>query len=251
VTALPPALFGLGFSLILLIAVQPSRLVIGGPTAYPRRPNLGYPVVIGLGVLELLLVGGALTGAWKRLPRWSLTWCGGAVPAVAFALMLAAEDRAFLISPLVDRALVLVLLGLLGAVALVASWRGWRHGALVGMGSCGMFMVFPCFFMAAAPWKRVDLAMLMAPVGGALSLLIFGFVRSRAGIAWVFVALAAALNAACLLLYMLVVLTRPEFVSGPEFILPLVLMAQGGLLGPPLLSLLITVCRRRWARQAA
>lgn len=251
VTALPPVLFGLGFSLALWVAVQPSRLVIGGPTTYPRWPSAWYPVVIGMGVLELLVVGVALIGAWNRLPRWSLTWGGSAVLAVAFALMMAADERAFLISPLVDPLLMLVLIGLCGVVALAGAWRDWRHGALVGMGACAMFTLFPCFFMAAPPWKRLDLAMLIAPVGVALSLLIFGFLRSRDGLRWVFLVLTAALNAVCLLLYTLVVLTRPELVSGTEFVLPLVVMAQGSLLGPLLLSLLVTICRGRWMPQAA
>jgi len=98
IAALPPALFGLGFSPALMVAAGSSNRVVGGPTSYPWVPSAACPrgTNLAVGAPVLLLLGWALVDARKRLPleshldRWCDSGCG--------------------------------------------SWDGWRHGALVGMG---------------------------------------------------------------------------------------------------------------------
>jgi hypothetical protein len=169
--ALPPALFGLVMSLCVVSAV-PLRSVVWGAATPLRLPlsgqTLGVPAVM-LGLLILLLVGGALAGLARRCAEWSHTWSTAAVVAVAMALSI------------------------LAAVACVAARRGMSEAALVTMGFTSVSSLVAGLSALGSPMLRMDIALAMAPAGLVFALLIVAFLRWQGRARWVALGLTAVL----------------------------------------------------------
>jgi hypothetical protein len=160
VAALPPLLLGLG---ILLNA-----LIVGKPwyTVSPWRLYLG----IALELLAALVIAvGGVIALWRRLPDWGYTWLGAALMLLAGGVKMLAEERAetgqFLISPIGDIAVtVLVFLAGLAALA-AAAWRGWAQAGMVSIGLATTLALSLCATATNAPFYRYDLALLAGPLG--------------------------------------------------------------------------------------
>lgn len=196
IAALLPTLFGVALMVTTLIIFPLDGLVIGGPS---RSVLYGEISLIRLGIgtalsvaAVIVLVVGALVGAWRRLPRWSYTWAGAATWAWALALSVAGEDRSFLISPLAD--VLVVLLVVIVAPVIVAAVRGWQDGALVGLGMATIICLNIIASMTAGPFNRVDIALACGPVGLLYSALILWFMRGDTQVKAVSLALVALLG---------------------------------------------------------
>jgi hypothetical protein len=193
--ALPPALFGLVMSLCVVSAV-PLRSVVWGAATPLRLPlsgqTLGVPAVM-LGLLILLLVGGALAGLARRCAAWSHTWSTAAVVAVAMALSILADDVPYLISPLLDALMLVALVLILAAVAFVAARRGMSEAALVTMGFTSVSSLVASLSALGSPMLRMDIALAMAPAGLVFALLIVAFLRWQGRARWVALGLTAVL----------------------------------------------------------
>jgi len=191
--ALPPALFGLLLSLCVLGVVPVRSIVWGGSTPLPR-PLLGQTFSLPaamLGLLVLLLVGGALAGLLRRFAAWSHTWSTAAVVAVAMALSILADDVPYLISPLVDALILIALVLVLAAVAFVAARRSMTEAALVAMGFTSACGLVATFLTLASPMLRMDIAVGVAPAGLVFTLLLSAFLRGQGRVRWIAVALTA------------------------------------------------------------
>ena len=261
VAAVPPLLFGLMLSVALLVATAPNRVVIGGPTPYGtcvrrlRDAGLtGSPLclvgLVGAPLLAGMVVfAGALVGARRRLPLWSYTWACGAWVGVVSLLQVLGEDRPYLISPVVDIAIVLGLLALQGVLTLIAALRGRSDAALVGMGFAAPFAVMVCSAASAAPFRRVDVALLAAPAGLASAALIFAFLRVRRGVRWVSLGLLAVLDVALILVYSSALSVSGRWPLEPmrSFQRAVLLITLAGLVGPVILSSVLGKWRARVA----
>jgi len=176
--ALPPAIFGLSMAILILLSGPLTRLVIGGPTR-PRYPLNSVGLVAG-GTLVLLalltLAAGGVIAAVRRLPLWGHSWTGAAVMGVMFMLIIAGDDRPYLVSPVVDVLLVIVLLLILGAALASAGWHGPFLGGLAGLSTAMILSLAVVWCAQAGPFSRLDLALLTAPLGLVYSSLLYGFV---------------------------------------------------------------------------
>jgi hypothetical protein len=148
---MPLFLFGLCVAAIALFL-----FTIGGPSeivSLARGPVWHYgALVVGLAALAALVTvaGSALRG---RLPAWSYTWIGAMLAGTLIALNLVVEDRAFVLAPAVDVAL-LVLLALATLITYgSAASRGWPHSGLYTVGVCGTLGLALCFFGVAGPFQ--------------------------------------------------------------------------------------------------
>lgn len=239
--ALPPLLFGLALSAFLLGYVPWRDVVWGGPTRYPT-PSPSFTPLVVPSIVGLALICGGLVAAGRGLPRWSYTWASGAVVAVLSALVLMGDELPYLISPTVDMLLVLGLLALLGAMALIAAWRGVTDAGLVGLGMGGTFTTAVLFFASAAPFSRLDVSLLALPAGLVMCGLIMAYLRGSSAVKRAAVVVTAGLAGVAIWGYRAVILADlPEF--DPSFQWKLWAMAWVGLLGPPLLAWLLELRR--------
>ena len=180
--AFPLLLFGLCVAAIALFL-----LTIGGPseiTSLARGPVWHYgALVVGLVALAAL-VAAAVIALKGRLPAWSYTWIGAMLAGTLIALNLVVEDRAFVLAPAVDIAL-LVLLALATLITYgSAASRGWPHSGLYAAGVCATLGLALCFFGVAGPFCAC-LGGLAALLGIVEAALVYAYLHgSNAGIAW-------------------------------------------------------------------
>jgi hypothetical protein len=178
--ALPPALFGLSIAIFLLLPVPLGRLVIGGPTRVRYGAgvnNLGLQVGIGVVLLAtLILAAGVVLSAVRRLPLWAHTWTGAAVMAILFILVAAGDDRPHLVSPAGDVLILIAILLMLGAALGAAGWRGPLLGGLAGLSTTMILSLGVVSWASAAPFSRLDVALLAGPLGLVYGGLLYGFV---------------------------------------------------------------------------
>ncbi len=178
--ALPPAIFGLSVTVFLLLAVPLGRLVIGGPTHVRYGANISAAgLAAGVGVVllaTLILAAGGAVAAMRRLPAWGYTWTGAAAMAVLFVLAVAGDDRPYLVSPAVDVLILSVLLLTMGAALGAAGWRGPLPGALAGLSTAMILSLVVVSCASAAPFDRLDVALLAGPLGLAYGGLLYGLV---------------------------------------------------------------------------
>ena len=242
-TALPPAFFGLALALLMLSLVPLNKLVVGGPTPLIGLvPRIG-PLVLGFVVLAALAIG-ALWAAQQGLPAWTHVWTTGGVVAVAFMLMLAADEREFLISPLWDKAVLFCVLACLTALALVAAGRSAAQAALVGMGFASSLSMGVTFAHYAGPFYRVDRALWVAPAGLAFSALLVAAVVGDRRTRSLAVVLCSALAGTLLWSYDLTI--TPLLPSPPavRFFVPLAAIAAVGMFAPLTLAHLLQSWRQ-------
>ncbi|MDY6877379.1 MAG: hypothetical protein SWK90_14405 [Chloroflexota bacterium] len=245
VAALPPLLFSLGIAL--------SWQVIGVPwhTAPPWRLITG--VVVGLAPAAVIAIGG-LIALVRRLPDWGYVWVGAAMMGLVLLLKVLAEERAevgvFLISPVADIIVMLVIL-LAGLVVLsVAALRGWPHAGLMSIGLAATLGLSLFQMVAVPPFYRLDVALLSVPLGLLVAALTYVYARGAdlariavlVGVELVNVGIAWAADR----VWHDWLLARGQ----PSPLLPLLVLLTGALLAGPLLGLLGRplrgVLRRAW-----
>ncbi|MFQ5811990.1 MAG: hypothetical protein ACE5I2_02175 [Anaerolineae bacterium] len=178
--ALPPAIFGLSITVFFLLVVPPSRLVIGGPARVRYGSGINpTALAVGVGVMLLatltLAVGGVVAAA-QRLPLWGYTWTGSAVMGILCVLMIASDDLPYLMSPMVDVLIGITLLLMMGAALGMAGWRGPLLGGLAGLSTTMILSLVLVFGASAAPFSRLDIALLAGPLGLVYGGSIYGFV---------------------------------------------------------------------------
>jgi hypothetical protein len=178
--ALPPVLLGLSIGISLLLRAPLSRLVIGGPTRIRYTPGVitgGMMVTIGVIVLaSLILVIGGVVAAARRLPLWGTTWVGTTVMVIVFALMVVSDDLPYLVSPLIDMLIALALMLLLAAVLAAVGWRGPLLGGLAGLSTIMILSLVVVSWASNPPMNRLDVGLLVGPLGLIYGGLIYGFV---------------------------------------------------------------------------
>ena len=178
--ALPPVLLGLSIAISLLLRAPLSRLVIGGPTRIHYSPGIitgGMAIGIGAIVLAaLILVIGGVVAAARRLPLWGHTWIGTTVMVIVFALMVAADDLPYLVSPLIDMLIVIALLLMMGAALGAVGWRGPLLGGLAGMSTTMILSLVVVSWASNPPINRLDVGLLVGPLGLIYGGLLYGFV---------------------------------------------------------------------------
>ncbi len=176
--ALPPMLFGLSITLPYVWLIPLGLLNIGGATALRPTPvfNTLLLFVVGIVLLNtLILIVGSLFAATRRLPVWSHTWTGAAVMVTTFILAVASDDLPYLISPMIDVLIILALMLLLGAALGIAGWRSLLTGGLAGLGAVMILSLGTVWAAQAAPFSRLDIALLAGPLGLTYGGLIYNF----------------------------------------------------------------------------
>lgn len=248
--ALPPGLLGLLLSLCVVFSVPLRSVAWGGPTPLNMlragEPGGAPPAILGL--LILILVSGALIGLARRWPAWSYTWFAAAVVSLALVLSILADDVPYLISPLADQLLLLVLVLALAALSLVAAWRGLTEAALVTMGFTSAFALSVAFSAVAAPMLRMDIALAVAPAGLAFAFLIGVFLRGQGGARWMALLLTAVLAGGLIWVYTSAVAKALSVDVAWRFLRVLVAIAAAGFLVPLVLGWVVSV-RHGPARQ--
>lgn len=196
-TALPPLILGVWLSGFVVVLVPLNSIVWGGAT--PLRVPLSGQVLrapaVMLGLLVLVLVGGALVSVARRRAVWGHTWSTAAAVSVAMGLSILADDVPYLVSPLVDALMLVAIVLALAAVAFVAARRSMAEAVLVAMGFTSACSLVAGFMAVGSPMLRMDIALLMAPAGLAFALLILAFLRGQGRVRWIALVLTAALAA--------------------------------------------------------
>jgi len=182
---LPPVLLGLSIAISLLLCQRVgraplSRLVIGGPTRIHYSPGvITGGMAVGIGVLVLaaltLVIGGVVAVA-RRLPLWGHTWVGTTVMVIVSVLTVAADDSPYLVSPLIDVLIMMALMLLLGAALGAVGWRGPLLGGLAGLSTTMILSLVVVSWASNPPFNRLDVGLLVGPLGLFYGGLIYGFV---------------------------------------------------------------------------
>jgi hypothetical protein len=216
-----------------LAGVPLNRLVIGGGTPFrPDHLGVWHAIPAGLG---LLLAGIGLWGLIQGLPRWSYTWVYALVVLVTFVLVVMGEDRPALVSPLVDALIAAVILCALAAVALVAARRDPSDALTAGMGFSAAFALVSYSAVMAAPFNRLDLALLALPAGLVFSALIALAGSGQGATRWTALALTIGLDAGLMWLYTRAI-SGSWALSAARFAMAVLRFAIAGLIIPPLLA---------------
>lgn len=129
-----------------------------------------------MALAALTLVIGGVVAAVRRLPSWGHTWIGTAVMVIVFALMVAADDLSYLVSPVIDVLIMLALLLRLGAALGAVGWRGPLLGGLAGLSTTMILSLVVVSWASNPPINRLDVGLLVGPLGLIYGGLIYGFV---------------------------------------------------------------------------
>lgn len=250
--ALPPLILGLSLSLFVVVFV-PLRSVVWGAATPLRLPMQGQTLsasAVMLGLLILLLAGGALVGLARRIAAWSHTWSTAAVVTVAMALSVMADDVPYLISPFVDVLMLVALVLALAAVAFVAARRSMAEAALVAMGFTSAASLVAAFSTVGSPMLRMDIALGMAPAGLAFALLIVAFLRGQGRTRWIVLVLTAALAAVLISASGAAVASAVSASLAWNFLRLFGVIGAAGLLAPLALGWVLALWRRPAPRPA-
>lgn len=235
-SALPPLLLGIGISLGALVIWEPWYVV--------PRWRLLTGVAIGLIPGAVIAIGGFLAMT-RKIPAWGYTWAGGTIMGVVVFIKSLAEDRADfglpLLSPVLDILLaVFLFIGLLLLLGFSA-WRGWRQAGLFSLGLATLAGMSSFSMATAAPFNRYDLALLAAPVGLAMSGLIYLYVRYGDLGRMVSILGFGVMNAAVFLL----ISTIWDLTAGkPSPVIPFLVVLTGALLAGPVAGMIGKPVRR-------
>ena len=144
------------------------------------KPNTRIPLIIILigliGLAALILAIGGVVAVARRLPLWGYTWVGTTVMVIVFALVVAAEDLPYLVSPVVDVLIMMALLLLLGAALGAVGWGGPLLGGLAGLSTTMILSLVVVSWASNPPINRLDVGLLAGPLGLIYGGLIYGFV---------------------------------------------------------------------------
>ena len=227
--SLPPVMMGFGIALGALVIWKPWYTI----------PNWRLLIGFVLMMLPGLIIG--LGGIWtliKHIPPWGYTWVGAAAMGLILFVKTLAEERADsglpLLSPVLDNLIaILLLLGIMILIGIFA-WRGWRQAGLISLGFATMAGMSSFSMATAAPLNRYDLALLAAPVGLVMSLLMYLYVRKGDLGRVISIAVFGLLNTVMLL----VVAKAWELPTVHAFpIVPFLVVLTGALLVGPLAGL--------------
>jgi hypothetical protein len=237
--AAPPIVFGLG--------IAAGALVMGGPwNAIP-----GWRLVAGLVLIALpwvvIVVGGAIASV-RRLPAWGYTWAGAAVLMLALAAQTAAEEltegSSLVVPPVVEwLAAILVIVANL-VLLLVAAVRGSDKAGLVSFSQAAIMGLSLCQAATYAPFNRLDVAILAAPVGLAMGFLVCFYMRTSPGGQVGALAILCAINAG--LVWLLHGVWREWLLEQGKTspAVPLLVLLNALLFAGPLLGILVSLGRR-------
>lgn len=159
---LPPLLFGLGSA----FAILSNQLIV----------SIAAWILIAL----IISTGGGIS-LFRGMPAWGDTWLGSLLILIALLLRLLMEEvkqaDVPVLSPLVSSTITvlvgLTLLGLIFAIAL----KGWRRTGLVGIGLSSTLGIGLWNTFARPPFNQDILALCVAPIGLAIAVCIYLYIR--------------------------------------------------------------------------
>jgi hypothetical protein len=168
----PPLLFGLGIAL--------NALIYQGP--WDKVPMWRLILSIAIGLIPMIVIGvGALLAIVRRLPDWGWTWLGSTFMGIVLFIKTLVEEMADegrpLTPPAGETTLLIVFFIIVVILIGTAAIRGWRQAGLLSFGFSGTFVLSLSMAITAAPFNRTDLALLAAPIGLLISLLVYIFIR--------------------------------------------------------------------------
>ena len=154
----------------------------------------------------------------------------------------------YLVSPLLDTVVGLCVLLLLVFAIGVAGWLDVLLGGLAGLSAAMAISLLLVFAASAAPFRRLDIAMLACALGFVFGALVVRFARSRPRERWIWLAIGTLLNLGTLANIEDVVLRKWRLThsqTGPAWILPVGMVAM--MVFGPVLGLVARTFRRRRA----
>jgi hypothetical protein len=159
---IPPLLLGLGSAFAIL-----SNSLVGSIAAWV--------------CIAIVIFAGGLITLTRDTPTWGDTWLGSFLILIALLLRLLMEERKEgsppVFSSLASGAItVLVSLALLTLIIAIAR-KGWRRGGLVGIGLSTTLGIGIWNTFARLPFNQKDLALLVAPIGVAVAICTYLYVR--------------------------------------------------------------------------
>jgi hypothetical protein len=243
IATLPPLLFGLG--------IAANAVILGGPWYAVPKWRLILSIVAVLAPAAMVAIGGFIA-LIRRVPDWGYSWLGACLAGLFLLANVVGEELAESgMNPVPPEAEfvigVLLLLMLLGALIL-AALSAWQRAGLVSIGLSSTLAISLCGAVASPPFHRRDLALLAAPVGILLAVLIYVYVRRSTrtqiavvlGVGTLNVGLALMANQA----WHAWLVERGR----PSPVLPLLVVMTGLLLAGPIIGLFMRPLRRMVGR---
>jgi hypothetical protein len=230
IASLPPVMMGFGIALGALIVWEPWYTI-------PRwRLLTGFAIMTFPG----LLIG--LGGLWaliKHIYPWSNTWIGAAGMGLILFVKTLAEERADfglpLLSPVMDIVIAIILMIGIAVLIGVTAWQGWRHAGMISLGFATMAGMASFSMATAAPFNRYDIALLAAPVGLIMALLIYIFVRRNDKSRGIAILVFGVMNAVVFFI-IASIWNLPE--GDPSPVIPFLVVLTGALLVGPIAGLI-------------
>lgn len=243
VATLPPLLFGLG--------IAANAVILGGPWYAVPRWRLILSIVAVLTPAAVVAIGG-LIALIRRLPDWGYTWLGACLAGLFLLANVVGEELAESgmnpIPPAGEFAIgVLLLLVLLGAL-IMAALSAWQRAGLVSIGLSATMALSLCGAVSSPPFHRRDLALLAAPVGILLAVLIYVYVRRSATVQIAVVLGVGVLNVGLALIANQAWHDWLVAQGRPSPLWPLSVILTGLLLAGPVVGLLVRPLRHMVGR---